>query len=236
VAQYADFCNVGGDPATVAHKYAVLRQHCERVGRAYDTIIRSNDVGILIATNERELAAKTRRCLVLAPGRHRQRPRRPWASFRTAGVDERHARAPFNTGPTSREGAPLSVCRAALIAPWPCLATVSRHHASMPAWWSGGACAQHQVVAWCGSDCRWGTAGCSAWSRTRCCTGSRSRSCCAVHKSAHAMWRGRESQICRWHARTGAYQRGALGLRQHVSRDPRNKGDISVLKYTRRHA
>ncbi len=33
-AQYADFCNVGGDPAMVAHKYEVLRQHCERVGRA----------------------------------------------------------------------------------------------------------------------------------------------------------------------------------------------------------
>src|SRR3712207_5787979 len=58
VAQYANFCNVGGDPATVRHKYAVLRQHCERVGRSYDTITRSNDVGILIAANERELTAK----------------------------------------------------------------------------------------------------------------------------------------------------------------------------------
>jgi alkanesulfonate monooxygenase SsuD/methylene tetrahydromethanopterin reductase-like flavin-dependent oxidoreductase (luciferase family) len=61
VAQYADFCNVGGDPATVAHKFAVLRQHCERVGRSYDAITRSNDVGILIAANERELAAKKAR-------------------------------------------------------------------------------------------------------------------------------------------------------------------------------
>jgi F420-dependent oxidoreductase-like protein len=61
VAQYADFCNVGGDPATVAHKYAVLRQHCERVGRPYDAVTRSNDVGILIAANERELAAKMTR-------------------------------------------------------------------------------------------------------------------------------------------------------------------------------
>jgi len=33
VAQYADFCNVGGDPVMVAHKFDVLRQHCERVGR-----------------------------------------------------------------------------------------------------------------------------------------------------------------------------------------------------------
>jgi F420-dependent oxidoreductase-like protein len=58
VAQYADFCNVGGDPAMVAHKYAVLREHCERVGRPYEAIIRSNDVGILIAANDQELAAK----------------------------------------------------------------------------------------------------------------------------------------------------------------------------------
>ena len=58
VAQYADFCNVGGDPATVAHKYEVLRQHCEHVGRAPEAITRSNDVGILIAANEHELAGK----------------------------------------------------------------------------------------------------------------------------------------------------------------------------------
>jgi F420-dependent oxidoreductase-like protein len=61
VAQYADFCNVGGDVETVAHKYAVLRQHCERVGRPFDAITRSNDIGILIAANERELAAKKER-------------------------------------------------------------------------------------------------------------------------------------------------------------------------------
>jgi F420-dependent oxidoreductase-like protein len=58
VAQYADFCNVGGDPATVAHKYAVLREHCARVGRPYEAITRSNDVGILIAADDQELAAK----------------------------------------------------------------------------------------------------------------------------------------------------------------------------------
>jgi alkanesulfonate monooxygenase SsuD/methylene tetrahydromethanopterin reductase-like flavin-dependent oxidoreductase (luciferase family) len=61
VAQYADLCNVGGDPAMVAHKFDVLRQHCERVGRPYDAVTRSNDVGILIAANDRELAAKKQR-------------------------------------------------------------------------------------------------------------------------------------------------------------------------------
>lgn len=61
VAQYADLCNVGGDPETVAHRYAVLRQHCERVGRPYDEITRSNNVSILIAADERSLAAKKER-------------------------------------------------------------------------------------------------------------------------------------------------------------------------------
>ena len=33
VAQYADACNLFGDPATVTHKVAVLRSHCADVGR-----------------------------------------------------------------------------------------------------------------------------------------------------------------------------------------------------------
>jgi len=41
VAQYADACNVFGDAARIAHKYAVLREHCERLGRPYDEIERS---------------------------------------------------------------------------------------------------------------------------------------------------------------------------------------------------
>lgn len=61
VAQYADYCNVFGNAETVAHKFAVLREHCERVGRAYDEITRSNHVSILIAANEGELAKKKER-------------------------------------------------------------------------------------------------------------------------------------------------------------------------------
>ena len=41
VAQYADATNVFGDPPRLAHKYAVLREHCERIGRPYDQIERS---------------------------------------------------------------------------------------------------------------------------------------------------------------------------------------------------
>lgn len=42
VAQYADACNLFAEPGdgleTVAHKLAVLREHCEEVGRPYDEI------------------------------------------------------------------------------------------------------------------------------------------------------------------------------------------------------
>jgi alkanesulfonate monooxygenase SsuD/methylene tetrahydromethanopterin reductase-like flavin-dependent oxidoreductase (luciferase family) len=40
-AQYADASNVFGDPDTLRHKYAVLRAHCERLGRPYEEIERS---------------------------------------------------------------------------------------------------------------------------------------------------------------------------------------------------
>jgi F420-dependent oxidoreductase-like protein len=41
VAQYADACNVFGDADRIAHKYAVLLEHCERLGRPYEEIERS---------------------------------------------------------------------------------------------------------------------------------------------------------------------------------------------------
>ena len=41
VAQYADATNVFGNPDGLRHKYAVLREHCERLGRPYEEIERS---------------------------------------------------------------------------------------------------------------------------------------------------------------------------------------------------
>jgi F420-dependent oxidoreductase-like protein len=41
VAQYADGCNVFGDGPRIHHKYEVLREHCERIGRNPDEIERS---------------------------------------------------------------------------------------------------------------------------------------------------------------------------------------------------
>ena len=42
VAQYADATNVFGGPDMLRRKYAILRQHCEAVGRPFDEIERSS--------------------------------------------------------------------------------------------------------------------------------------------------------------------------------------------------
>ena len=41
VAQYGDACNVFGQPAGIARKYAILREHCAAVGRPFEEIERS---------------------------------------------------------------------------------------------------------------------------------------------------------------------------------------------------
>jgi F420-dependent oxidoreductase-like protein len=41
VAQYADACNVFGDGPRIAHKYEVLRRHCEAIGRDPDEVERT---------------------------------------------------------------------------------------------------------------------------------------------------------------------------------------------------
>lgn len=48
VAQYGDACNIGADPEVIPQKLAILRQHCESVGRRYDDIIKSCTIGAFI--------------------------------------------------------------------------------------------------------------------------------------------------------------------------------------------
>ncbi|HEV8054520.1 MAG: LLM class F420-dependent oxidoreductase [Chloroflexi bacterium] len=48
VAQYADACNIFGGPEQLRHKYDVLLEHCERFGRDYATIEKTNLTSVSI--------------------------------------------------------------------------------------------------------------------------------------------------------------------------------------------
>src|SRR5881397_1216294 len=59
VARLADACNiVGGEPAEVKHKLAVLRRHCDAAGRDYDTIEKTHLQHWLLARTDAAVAAK----------------------------------------------------------------------------------------------------------------------------------------------------------------------------------
>jgi F420-dependent oxidoreductase-like protein len=49
VARYADACNVFGSPDQVRHKYRILAEHCDREGRGYDQIEKTNLTSISIS-------------------------------------------------------------------------------------------------------------------------------------------------------------------------------------------
>src|SRR6516164_8254515 len=58
VAQYGDACNVGDDPATMKQKFAVLKQHCETVGRDYASIHRTSTTFCLMADSDEQALAQ----------------------------------------------------------------------------------------------------------------------------------------------------------------------------------
>src|SRR6266567_4432823 len=57
VAQYGDACNVLGDLETIKHKLAVLKEHCETVGRDYATIHCTTGTVCSIADSDEEALA-----------------------------------------------------------------------------------------------------------------------------------------------------------------------------------
>lgn len=59
VAQYANACNVGGNPDSLRHKFEVLRGHCEDVGRDYEAIIRSSNNNIVFIKSSDNIAQET---------------------------------------------------------------------------------------------------------------------------------------------------------------------------------
>jgi F420-dependent oxidoreductase-like protein len=62
VAQFANACNIMGDADTLRHKLAVLRRHCEQVGRPYEAITRSTSLEdvVLLGPGEDPAAAVER--------------------------------------------------------------------------------------------------------------------------------------------------------------------------------
>jgi F420-dependent oxidoreductase-like protein len=54
VAQYADMCNIFGDPPTIRHKMDVLERHCESVGRDPGTITRTRLGSLIVRQTDAE--------------------------------------------------------------------------------------------------------------------------------------------------------------------------------------
>ena len=96
VAQYGDACNVGDDPATMKQKFAVLKEHCETVGRDYASIHRTSTTFCLMANSDEQALAllpaelkarlgnKVNTALIGSPETIRQR----LAAYEAAGVQE----------------------------------------------------------------------------------------------------------------------------------------------------
>ena len=58
VARYADACNIGGGLATVTRKEAILRQHCEAVGRDPSEIERTTNIGVVVIRDSEDEARR----------------------------------------------------------------------------------------------------------------------------------------------------------------------------------
>ena len=97
VAQYADACNIGGDIPTIKHKLAVLKQHCDNLGRDYNSIRRTtliDDCAIAeteqaaiakLTPNQRaNLAELRQKALIGTPSMIRER----LAEYAEAGIQE----------------------------------------------------------------------------------------------------------------------------------------------------
>ena len=57
-AQYADYTNFDGTPATFARKSAILAEHCAKVGRDFDEIVRTSNYNVVIGTSEAEVTER----------------------------------------------------------------------------------------------------------------------------------------------------------------------------------
>lgn len=81
VAKYADACNLFGTVETVKNKLKILRDHCEAVGRDYDSILKTRLGEVLIDKDKQRLQARVREAL-------KGIPEERWKEFATYGTPE----------------------------------------------------------------------------------------------------------------------------------------------------
>src|SRR5260221_7245992 len=94
VAQYGDACNFGGDLPTIQRKLAILKHHCETVGRDYESIHRTVALACSLGETDEQARAKfptallgrpsAAGALIGSPDTLRQR----FAELEAAGVQE----------------------------------------------------------------------------------------------------------------------------------------------------
>ena len=96
VAHYGDACNVGDDPASMKQKFTVLKEHCETVGRDYESIHRTSTTFCFMADSDEQaleqmpaelkarLGTRVTTALIGSPETIRQR----LATYEEAGVQE----------------------------------------------------------------------------------------------------------------------------------------------------
>jgi len=80
VAKYADACNLFGSPETIRTKLGILREHCKRVGRDYDSILKTKLGRIIIDNDKEKLQARVAEAFKDVP----EQMRREYAIFGTA--------------------------------------------------------------------------------------------------------------------------------------------------------
>ena len=99
VAQYGDACNIHGDPATLKNKFAVLKEHCEPIGRNYQHIHRTSGTYCILEDTDEHAQAKVpervqalfgNSALIGSPTTIRERI----AAYEEAGVQELLLRFP----------------------------------------------------------------------------------------------------------------------------------------------
>jgi len=66
VAQYGDACNIYGSPDVISAKLAILREHCDRIGRDYEAIEKTTIGTIELGAGKLSAADVIGRCKALA--------------------------------------------------------------------------------------------------------------------------------------------------------------------------